>query len=213
MCVSRAPDEEDGGPFAGVQDSQEVCTTSFSTSPPSQVGQHTPWLLFTVSLLNDFSSFSHLFFTSLSLSLFLFVCFLSSCPFYCVNLCVRLHYLSVCVHWVRLPLNCLSPFPWTVCSFHWLLDLSLTLWVYTGHCESVTVCETPWNWKLFLICFGVCAALWCVRAASQTCFYHHLFWLCSKIHHLLQHRAFCIIVLVSCKCCSSLELFYHLHPQ
>uniref|UniRef100_A0A8D3CMF5 Autophagy-related protein 13 n=1 Tax=Scophthalmus maximus TaxID=52904 RepID=A0A8D3CMF5_SCOMX len=32
---NRAPDEEDG--FAGVQDSQEVCTTSFSTSPPSQV--------------------------------------------------------------------------------------------------------------------------------------------------------------------------------
>uniref|UniRef100_A0A4W6ES30 Autophagy-related protein 13 n=1 Tax=Lates calcarifer TaxID=8187 RepID=A0A4W6ES30_LATCA len=37
-CNYRAPDEEDGGPFAGVQDSQEVCTTSFSTSPPSQVG-------------------------------------------------------------------------------------------------------------------------------------------------------------------------------
>uniref|UniRef100_A0A8D3CIM2 Autophagy-related protein 13 n=1 Tax=Scophthalmus maximus TaxID=52904 RepID=A0A8D3CIM2_SCOMX len=35
-CNYRAPDEEDG--FAGVQDSQEVCTTSFSTSPPSQVG-------------------------------------------------------------------------------------------------------------------------------------------------------------------------------
>uniref|UniRef100_A0A672IF14 Autophagy-related protein 13 n=1 Tax=Salarias fasciatus TaxID=181472 RepID=A0A672IF14_SALFA len=34
---NRAPDDEDGGPFAGVQDSQEVCTTSFSTSPPSQV--------------------------------------------------------------------------------------------------------------------------------------------------------------------------------
>ncbi|XP_067349031.1 autophagy-related protein 13 isoform X3 [Channa argus] len=36
-CNYRAPDEEDGGPFGGVQDSQEVCTTSFSTSPPSQV--------------------------------------------------------------------------------------------------------------------------------------------------------------------------------
>uniref|UniRef100_A0AAX7VPV6 Autophagy-related protein 13 n=1 Tax=Astatotilapia calliptera TaxID=8154 RepID=A0AAX7VPV6_ASTCA len=34
---NRAPDEEDGGQFAGVQDSQEVCATSFSTSPPSQV--------------------------------------------------------------------------------------------------------------------------------------------------------------------------------
>nr|XP_033481303.1 autophagy-related protein 13 isoform X1 [Epinephelus lanceolatus] len=33
-CNYRAPDEEDG--YAGVQDSQEVCTTSFSTSPPSQ---------------------------------------------------------------------------------------------------------------------------------------------------------------------------------
>uniref|UniRef100_A0A3Q2Q2S7 Autophagy-related protein 13 n=1 Tax=Fundulus heteroclitus TaxID=8078 RepID=A0A3Q2Q2S7_FUNHE len=36
-CNYRAPDDEDGGAFAGVQDSQEVCTTSFSTSPPSQV--------------------------------------------------------------------------------------------------------------------------------------------------------------------------------
>ncbi|KAM7375048.1 hypothetical protein PAMA_014233 [Pampus argenteus] len=35
-CNYRAPDDEEGGPFAGVQDSQEVCTTSFSTSPPSQ---------------------------------------------------------------------------------------------------------------------------------------------------------------------------------
>ncbi|KAA8579810.1 hypothetical protein FQN60_006903 [Etheostoma spectabile] len=33
-CNYRAPDDEDG--YAGVQDSQEVCTTSFSTSPPSQ---------------------------------------------------------------------------------------------------------------------------------------------------------------------------------
>uniref|UniRef100_A0A665VMV7 Autophagy-related protein 13 n=1 Tax=Echeneis naucrates TaxID=173247 RepID=A0A665VMV7_ECHNA len=38
-CNYRAPDEDDGGLFAGVQDSQEVCTTSFSTSPPSQVGR------------------------------------------------------------------------------------------------------------------------------------------------------------------------------
>lgn len=36
-CNYRAPDEEDGGAFAGVQDSQEVCATSFSTSPPSQL--------------------------------------------------------------------------------------------------------------------------------------------------------------------------------
>lgn len=35
-CNYRAPDEEDGG-YPGVQDSQEVCTTSFSTSPPSQL--------------------------------------------------------------------------------------------------------------------------------------------------------------------------------
>ncbi|XP_038148249.1 autophagy-related protein 13 [Cyprinodon tularosa] len=34
-CNYRAPDDEDGGAL-GVQDSQEVCTTSFSTSPPSQ---------------------------------------------------------------------------------------------------------------------------------------------------------------------------------
>ncbi|XP_041835060.1 autophagy-related protein 13 isoform X1 [Melanotaenia boesemani] len=35
-CNYRAPEDEDGGAFPGVQDSQEVCTTSFSTSPPSQ---------------------------------------------------------------------------------------------------------------------------------------------------------------------------------
>ncbi|XP_015242024.1 PREDICTED: autophagy-related protein 13 isoform X1 [Cyprinodon variegatus] len=34
-CNYRAPDDDDGGAL-GVQDSQEVCTTSFSTSPPSQ---------------------------------------------------------------------------------------------------------------------------------------------------------------------------------
>ncbi|KAM8871647.1 autophagy-related protein 13 isoform 3-T4 [Synchiropus picturatus] len=34
-CNYRAPDDDDGL-LAGVQDSQEVCTTSFSTSPPSQ---------------------------------------------------------------------------------------------------------------------------------------------------------------------------------
>uniref|UniRef100_A0A8C5G742 Autophagy-related protein 13 n=1 Tax=Gouania willdenowi TaxID=441366 RepID=A0A8C5G742_GOUWI len=38
-CNYRAPDDEEGGPFPGVQDSQEVCTTSFSTSPPSQVSE------------------------------------------------------------------------------------------------------------------------------------------------------------------------------
>ncbi|KAK7893320.1 hypothetical protein WMY93_022472 [Mugilogobius chulae] len=35
-CNYRPPDDDDSGPFPGVQDSQEVCTTSFSTSPPSQ---------------------------------------------------------------------------------------------------------------------------------------------------------------------------------
>ncbi|KAM8903782.1 autophagy-related protein 13 isoform 2-T3 [Spinachia spinachia] len=35
-CNYRPPEDDDGGPYGGVQDSQEVCTTSFSTSPPSQ---------------------------------------------------------------------------------------------------------------------------------------------------------------------------------
>ncbi|XP_051994759.1 autophagy-related protein 13 isoform X1 [Xyrauchen texanus] len=35
-CSVRAPGEDEGGPYAGIEDSQEVCTTSFSTSPPSQ---------------------------------------------------------------------------------------------------------------------------------------------------------------------------------
>uniref|UniRef100_A0A8C6V165 Autophagy-related protein 13 n=1 Tax=Neogobius melanostomus TaxID=47308 RepID=A0A8C6V165_9GOBI len=38
-CNYRAPEDDDTGPFPGVQDSQEVCTTSFSTSPPSQVNR------------------------------------------------------------------------------------------------------------------------------------------------------------------------------
>lgn len=36
-CNYRAPGEDEGGAYAGVEDSQEVCTTSFSTSPPSQL--------------------------------------------------------------------------------------------------------------------------------------------------------------------------------
>lgn len=39
----RAPGEEEGA-SAGVEDSQEVCTTSFSTSPPSQVSSSQPGL-------------------------------------------------------------------------------------------------------------------------------------------------------------------------
>ncbi|XP_061548975.1 autophagy-related protein 13 isoform X3 [Phycodurus eques] len=35
-CNYRAPDDDDGDTFSGVQESQEVCTTLFSTSPPSQ---------------------------------------------------------------------------------------------------------------------------------------------------------------------------------
>uniref|UniRef100_A0AAZ3R9Q2 Autophagy-related protein 13 n=2 Tax=Oncorhynchus tshawytscha TaxID=74940 RepID=A0AAZ3R9Q2_ONCTS len=36
-CIYRAPGEDEGA-YNGVEDSQEVCTTSFSTSPPSQMG-------------------------------------------------------------------------------------------------------------------------------------------------------------------------------
>uniref|UniRef100_A0A4W4F5Z4 Autophagy-related protein 13 n=1 Tax=Electrophorus electricus TaxID=8005 RepID=A0A4W4F5Z4_ELEEL len=39
-CNYRTPGEEEGGAYNGVEDSQEVCTTSFSTSPPSQVDTH-----------------------------------------------------------------------------------------------------------------------------------------------------------------------------
>lgn len=118
ICVSRAPEEEDRGTFAGVQDSQEVCTTSFSTSPPSQV-EYTAILfkasLHVIELLLNFRPLSPF------LSLYLFF-------FYCLYLC----YLSVCVHWAHHPQNSLSPPPWIVFSFHWLLDLSLTLWVSAG---------------------------------------------------------------------------------
>ncbi|XP_069752430.1 autophagy-related protein 13 isoform X7 [Narcine bancroftii] len=36
-CNYRAPNEEDTATLPSVEDSQEVCTTSFSTSPPSQM--------------------------------------------------------------------------------------------------------------------------------------------------------------------------------
>uniref|UniRef100_A0A8C1Q8A5 Autophagy-related protein 13 n=1 Tax=Cyprinus carpio TaxID=7962 RepID=A0A8C1Q8A5_CYPCA len=36
-CSYRSPGEDEGGTYAGIEDSQEVCTTSFSTSPPSQM--------------------------------------------------------------------------------------------------------------------------------------------------------------------------------
>ncbi|XP_078076563.1 autophagy-related protein 13 isoform X9 [Mustelus asterias] len=36
-CNYRATGEDDAGTFPSVEDSQEVCTTSFSTSPPSQM--------------------------------------------------------------------------------------------------------------------------------------------------------------------------------
>ncbi|XP_043562150.1 autophagy-related protein 13 isoform X4 [Chiloscyllium plagiosum] len=36
-CNYRTTGEDDGGNFPSVDDSQEVCTTSFSTSPPSQM--------------------------------------------------------------------------------------------------------------------------------------------------------------------------------
>lgn len=89
FCVSRAPEEEDRGTFSGVQDSQEVCTTSFSTSPPSQVG-NTPLLvkssLICVGVLFNFWPFllvlflSYLFFYCLYLMLPQCVCTLSPSP-------------------------------------------------------------------------------------------------------------------------------------
>ncbi|XP_037100924.1 autophagy-related protein 13 isoform X5 [Syngnathus acus] len=43
--VHKATDDDNGEAFAGVQDSQEVCTTSFSTSPPSQLLSYQPPVL------------------------------------------------------------------------------------------------------------------------------------------------------------------------
>uniref|UniRef100_A0A669EV42 Autophagy-related protein 13 n=1 Tax=Oreochromis niloticus TaxID=8128 RepID=A0A669EV42_ORENI len=57
-CNYRAPDEEDGGQFAGVQDSQEVCATSFSTSPPSQVSVRSLALRHPASLDLPFAAFA-----------------------------------------------------------------------------------------------------------------------------------------------------------
>lgn len=89
--------------------------------------------LFILSALHFHTYFSFHFFL-LSLSVFFPVFLLSLC------VCV-LRNVSVCVLWVLRPQNCLSPSPWTMCSSHWLLDLSLTLWVYTGHWE----CDCVWD--------------------------------------------------------------------
>uniref|UniRef100_A0AAR2K8W9 Autophagy-related protein 13 n=1 Tax=Pygocentrus nattereri TaxID=42514 RepID=A0AAR2K8W9_PYGNA len=53
-CNYRAPVEEEGGAYAGVEDSQEVCTTSFSTSPPSQVEASPDPAAFTHSMSGTF---------------------------------------------------------------------------------------------------------------------------------------------------------------
>uniref|UniRef100_A0A8C5EAS6 Autophagy-related protein 13 n=1 Tax=Gouania willdenowi TaxID=441366 RepID=A0A8C5EAS6_GOUWI len=71
-CNYRAPDDEEGGPFPGVQDSQEVCTTSFSTSPPSQVSERPlappPLLLLSfIPVTLSFFSFPMLVFHPLAL--------------------------------------------------------------------------------------------------------------------------------------------------
>ncbi|CAF92078.1 unnamed protein product [Tetraodon nigroviridis] len=84
----QAPEEEDRGTFAGVQDSQEVCTTSFSTSPPSQVG-YTPLLatasprvglLFSFRPFHPSFHFLTMFFCCLYLLLPQCVCTLSPSP-------------------------------------------------------------------------------------------------------------------------------------
>uniref|UniRef100_A0A671L4Z3 Autophagy-related protein 13 n=1 Tax=Sinocyclocheilus anshuiensis TaxID=1608454 RepID=A0A671L4Z3_9TELE len=68
-CSYRAPGEDEGGTYAGIEDSQEVCTTSFSTSPPSQV---MPFSLSIISFCGSgFISVVALFFF---LSFFLSVC-------------------------------------------------------------------------------------------------------------------------------------------
>lgn len=108
----RAPDEDEGGAFAGVQDSQEVCTTSFSTSPPSQV--RAPPCSPLLSVFHRFPLFPEYFVF----------------PIFFLGGGGCLHGLSVSVHWAPPLLKCPSPSLWTVCSSHWLLDLSLTLWVF-----------------------------------------------------------------------------------
>lgn len=69
ICASRPPEDDDGGAFAGVQDSQEVCTTSFSTSPPSQVRTRPPPPpLHFLSFINHITSALRLFFPLHTLS-------------------------------------------------------------------------------------------------------------------------------------------------
>lgn len=104
---------------------------AYAPSPLVVISFFNLWIL-----LSIFTPVFHFAF-SFSLLVFFFsflvvlLCVLSLC------VCVRLLWLSVCVRWARLPLNCPSPSRWIVCSSHWLLDLSLTLWVYTDHWEGV----------------------------------------------------------------------------
>lgn len=183
MCLSRAPDEEDG-PFAGVQDSQEVCTTSFSTSPPSQVRGH-PSLapLYGLFLYPVTSSLhSYLFFISTFPFLSLSVSFLLS--FYCMFMCVCVSALSQCV-------CTLSPSP-SKLSKPLPLD-SLQLPLAPGlvtHTVSLYwplwECDCAWYWSLkFSICFGVYVAPRCVRVACGTLFNHHPFLAVFKLPSLI----------------------------
>lgn len=172
VCASRAPDEEDGGPFVGVQDSQEVCTTSFSTSPPSQVWGRPHLLFFTVSLscllFTSIPYFSFHFFSSL------FVCFLSCFPSISVCVCP-----CACVRFAQRQCVCtLSPSPSKLSkpvpldnvqlplapglvthtvSLYWPLRVRLRV----RHLQLNEHCRPLRS----LICFGLCVAPLCVQVS------------------------------------------------
>ena len=178
VCVFRALDDEDGG-YVGVQDSQEVCTTSFSTSPPSQVTQLTPLILVNISfftlwlLLSIFTTAFYFTFSFLSLSVFffLFLSFLIVCVS-AFGQCVCTLSPSPCKLSKPLPLDSL-PLPLAP----GLVTHTVSLY---GHCGSV--------WCTFLNCTKNCWSLT----------FRHVFWCvcciiigfdCVRLHHLLHCRA------------------------
>lgn len=171
-----------GLPMKRTEGSLQAFRTHRRSAPPHSPPPlplrwaYAPSLFGIVSFFNLWillSIFTPVFHFAFSFSLLVFFFFIFSCCLVVCSIsacvCVCVLWLSVCVRWARLPLNCPSPFRWIVCSSHWLLDLSLTLWVYTDHWEGVWLFVFLWDttWRCteqicFLrlnICFWACVHL------------------------------------------------------
>lgn len=171
VCVFRAPGEDYAGQYAGVHDSQEVCTTSFSTSPPSQARGLGHSLLFAGSGFVRSIFIPVLYFTFPFLS----VCSLSCCLFIvCLSVCVCARSQCVCTVSPS-PSKLSKPLP--LDSLPLPLAPGLVTHTVSLYCPlSVSVCvRTPRNCTeadssdpSFVL---VCVCVW----SELPPFYHHAF--------------------------------------